>query len=92
MTDPEIKFRKIILVCTNTKESGEPCCGARGGADLHKKIKEAVRAVDPTVRVSKIGCLGTCKSGVNVVIMPDDLWLGNVTEEDIPEIVKLATK
>ena len=92
MTPPEIKFRKIILVCTNTKEDGSPCCGARGGAELHKKIKEAVRAADTTIRVSKTGCLGTCKSGVNVVIMPDDLWLGNVTEEDISEIVKLATK
>lgn len=85
-----IHFRKLVLVCTNIRDNGEECCGLRGGVELHKKIKEAIKAVAPDIRVSKSGCLGNCKTGASVVIMPDDIWLGDVTEADIPEIVRLA--
>ncbi len=85
-------FTKLILVCTNIKDGGRECCGARGGVDLHAQIKAAVKAVAPTVRVSKTGCLDHCSTGPTVVIMPENLWLGGVTEQDIPEIVRLAQK
>lgn len=92
MKPAETQFRKLVLVCTNVRENGEECCGLKGSINLHKKIKEAVKAADPTVRVSKSGCLGNCKSGISVVIMPDDLWIGGVTDEDIPKIVELVLK
>jgi (2Fe-2S) ferredoxin len=80
--------RKLVLVCTNCREDGTECCAQKGSVDLHKKLKEAMRAADLTVRVSKSGCLDRCKDGPTVVIQPDDIWLGGVTEEDIPEVVK----
>ncbi len=83
-------YRKLVLVCANVKDNGKECCGAKGGANLHVKLKEAMAAADPLVRVSKTGCLGPCAQGANVVIMPDGLWLGGCTEADIPEIVRLA--
>lgn len=89
MKEALVKFRKLVLVCTNLRENGEECCGQKGSADLHKKLKEAAKAADPTVRVSKVGCLGNCKTGTSVVIMPDDLWLGGVTEGDIPRILEM---
>lgn len=85
-------FRKLILVCTNERADGTESCGPQGGAELHSELKAAIKAVDPTIRVSKTGCLGSCKSGITVVIMPDNIWLGDVTSEDIPELVTLATK
>ena len=66
------------------------CCAQKRSVDLYHKIKVAIAAVDPEVRVSQSKCLGNCSSGVTVVIMPDDIWLGEVTEKDIPEIIKLA--
>ncbi len=84
-------FRKLVLVCTNERTDGRECCMAKGSVELHAKIKEAVKAVDPTVRVSKSGCLDNCPTGPTVVIMPDNIWLGMVTDADIPEIVRLAT-
>ena len=86
------KYRKVVLVCTNVREDGTECCGAKGSVDLHKKLKEAMKAADLTVRVSKSGCLDRCSEGPTVAIMPDDLWFGSVSEADIPEIVKMATK
>ena len=85
-----IHFRKLILVCTNERENGEACCAARGSVELHAKIKAAVKAANPSVRVSQAGCLGNCATGITVVIMPDDVWLGDVQETDIPEIVRMV--
>ena len=85
------RHRKLVLVCTNVREDGTECCGLKGSIELHKKLKEAMKAADLTIRVSKTGCLDRCSEGANVVIMPDNVWLGGVTEADIPEIVKLAT-
>lgn len=87
-----IHFRKLVAVCTNLRENGEECCAAKGSVELHAKIKAAIKASCPDVRVSKSGCLGNCKTGISVVIMPDDIWLGRVTEADIPEIVALVNR
>ena len=91
MQDIGKKYRKVVLVCTNLKENGKECCAMKGAADVHLKLKEAMKAADLTVRVSKSGCLDRCTEGVTVAIMPDDFWLGGVTEADIPEIVRKAT-
>lgn len=89
MIDVGLKCRKLVLVCTNMRDDGRECCAMKGSVELHQKLKEAVKAAAPDVRVSKSGCLDRCSSGATVVIMPDNVWLGQVTEEDIPEIVKL---
>lgn len=86
------KHRKWVLVCTNMKEPGKPCCGIQGSAELHAKLKEAMKAVDPTIRVSKTGCLDRCSEGPTVAIMPDNVWFGGVTEVDISVIIEAATK
>lgn len=91
MKEPLVKFRKLVLVCTNVRENGEECCAQKGSVELHRKLKEAVKVIDPRIRVSKAGCLGNCKSGTSVVIMPDDTWLGDVRDEDIPELIRIIS-
>ncbi len=56
--------------------------------ELYHKLKLAIAAVDPRVRVSKTGCLGNCEGGATVAIMPDNIYLGEVKESDIDEIVR----
>lgn len=90
MVSLQPKHRKWVLVCTNMKEPGKPCCGIQGSADLHLKLKEAMKAVDPTIRVSKTGCLDRCSEGPTVAIMPDNVWFGAATEADIPAIIAAA--
>jgi len=92
MQDIGKKYRKVVLVCTNVKENGKECCGMKGAEEIRLKLKEEMKKTDLTVRVSKSGCLDRCTEGVTVAIMPDDTWLGGVTEADIPEIVKRATQ
>lgn len=45
--------------------------------------------MDPTIRVSKTGCLGNCESGATIAIMPKNVYFGEVKEEDIPEIIEM---
>lgn len=87
----DIQFRKIVLVCTNEKPDGRPCCAQKLSFETFQKLKLAIAAVDPTIRVSKTGCLGNCESGATVAIMPDNIYLGEVKESDIDEIVRLVT-
>lgn len=60
----------------------------KGGVELHAALKLAMAAHDPSVRVSKSGCLGRCADGATVVIMPDNRWFGGVTQTDIPAIIE----
>lgn len=82
------KYRKLILVCTNEKDNGKDCCALKGGAELYAALKLAMAVADPSVRVSKTSCLGRCADGTIVVVMPDNLWFGGVTQSDIPALLE----
>lgn len=80
-------YSRLVLVCTNERTDGRESCGPKGGVELHAHIKQAVREANVRVRVSRSGCLDNCKTGPSVVIMPDNIWLGAVTDQDVPRIV-----
>jgi len=90
MKNAEKKFRKLVLVCQNLREGGANCCMNRGASELYPILKTAIKEAMTDVRVSRTGCLGRCSTGATVVIMPDDIWLGEVTIDDIPEIVQMV--
>jgi len=46
------------------------------------------RDLSNDVMVTITGCFGICDKGPIVVIYPEGAWYGNVTVEDVPEIVE----
>lgn len=84
-----IQFSKLVLVCTNEKPDGRPCCAQKISPEFYHALKMAVAGMDPTIRVSKTGCLGNCESGATVAIMPKNVYLGEVKEKDIPDILEM---
>ena len=40
------------------------------------------------MRANKSGCLDQCEHGPTVVVYPDAVWYGRVTEADIDEIIE----
>lgn len=88
MKEAGLRYRKLILVCVNERTNGRECCKARQSEELYEKMKQAFMEADPTVRVVKTGCLGPCLTGASVVVMPDDVWLGDVRVEDVPGLVE----
>jgi (2Fe-2S) ferredoxin len=86
------KFEKHIFVCGNQCPPGSPrgCCDPTGQAKLQKlfKQKPAERGLKGKVRANQSGCLDQCEHGPNVVVYPEAVWYGHVTEVDVDEIIE----
>ncbi len=85
----ERPYRKLVLVCINSRPEGANCCALRGSEALFDALKAAVKAQFTDVRVVRSSCLNNCDTGASVVVMPDNIWLGEVTEGDIPELLEI---
>ena len=52
------------------------------------KRKLAEHGLRGTVRANKSGCLDQCEHGPTVVVYPEGVWYGGVTETDVDQIVE----
>ena len=86
------KFQPHIFVCCNQREPGHSRgrCDPDGVGGLRAEFKKEVkrRGLAPLVRANSAGCLDQCECGPTVVIYPQEIWYGGVTEEDIPRIIE----
>ena len=84
-------FDKHIFICCNQREPGHfrGCCDPDADDGLQKAFKAALaeRGLSRRMRANKSGCLDQCEHGPTVVIYPDAIWYGGVTEADIAEII-----
>jgi (2Fe-2S) ferredoxin len=84
-------FERHIFVCGNQRSPGHPrgCCDPNADDHLQKAFKKVLadRGVHRRVRANKAGCLDQCEHGPTVVVYPDVVWYGGVTEADVAEIV-----
>ena len=80
-------YKKLILVCTNRREDGK-CCADGGSEAIRDVLKAKVKAAGLPIRVSKTGCLDRCQTGPTVVVMPDDLWFGEFTLNDVDSLLE----
>ena len=85
-------FARHVFVCINERAAGHPrgCCKAKGGIDVRDRLKSELtaRGLSKTIRANNSGCLDQCEHGITMVVYPEQVWYGNVTEADIPEIVE----
>jgi len=86
------KFTHHIFVCCNRREPSHSrgCCDPDGSEHLRDLFKSEVkrRGLTPLVRANKAGCLDQCECGPTVVIYPQEIWYGGVTDEDVPRIIE----
>jgi (2Fe-2S) ferredoxin len=77
-------LEKHILVCTD----GESC-GMQDAEEIRDALKSELkeRGLRKRFRDGACSCIGLCKKGVNAVIWPDGIYLGNLTEDDVPRLV-----
>lgn len=84
-------FERHIFVCCNQRPPDHPrgCCDPLQEERLQKAFKKVLadRGVHRRVRANKSGCLDQCEHGPTVVVYPDVVWYGGVTEADVDEIV-----
>jgi len=88
----ELYYRHHVFFCTNLREDGVPCCGARGAQELRDYAKRRLRAFESIlpgkVRVNSAGCLDRCSAGPVLVIYPEGIWYTYADRKDIDEIIE----
>jgi (2Fe-2S) ferredoxin len=83
-------YERHLFVCTNRRPDGSPrgCCASKGGEELRLAFKKELDAQDVKgVRANGAGCLDACERGAAVVVYPEGVWYGAVTQADVKEIV-----
>lgn len=74
----------IITLCEG------PSCTHRKSKDLRVALQKEIekQSLTNTVRINTSGNLGMCEHGPIIIINPPYTIYGNVTEQDIPEIIR----
>lgn len=84
-------FQKHVFVCLHDRGPDNPrgSCAQKGSESLLKAFKQALgqRGLAEEIRANKAGCLDNCELGCSVVVYPEGVWYGRVTEADVAEIV-----
>lgn len=85
------KPEKHIFVCSSSRLNGQQkgFCHSKDAINLVGLISEELidRDLSGEVMVTNTGCLSICEKGPIVIVYPDNIWYGEVTEEDIEEIM-----
>ncbi len=83
-------YERHLFVCMNERRAGHPrgCCAERGGPAVRARLKVLVaeHGLKGKVRANQAGCLDYCEHGAVLVVYPDGVWYGAVTEADVDEI------
>jgi len=80
MQEGIVPFQRIVFVCVNERDASlGVSCGPRNGAEIHRLLKEGVKA------------LGKAAKGPNIMVFPDNWWFYDVSEEDVPAILEKIT-
>lgn len=86
------KPEKHIFVCTSCRLNGVQAgsCITKHSDEIVSEFLEQLeeQELSEEVMVSNTGCFGICSKGPVVVVYPDNVWYGNVTIEDVEEIVE----
>lgn len=81
-----------VFVCTSCRLNGSQkgFCYNKKAVSVVQKFVEEIEARDLSneVLVTVAECFGICDKGPVVVIYPEGAWYGNVSVEDVPEIVE----
>ncbi|HLU36174.1 MAG TPA: (2Fe-2S) ferredoxin domain-containing protein [Thermomicrobiales bacterium] len=73
-----------ILACTGNH------CNQKGAANVINRLRFELmrRRMNDRIMMNTCGTIDLCDIGPNLVIYPDNIVYSNITEKDIPDIVK----
>lgn len=85
------KPKHHIFVCISARLTGQNqgVCLQKNAGDIIAAFNEEIqdRELDSEVMVTGTGCFGICSMGPIVMIYPDQIWYGKVTEDDVEEVM-----
>jgi len=83
-------FVRHVLVCTQDKPDGVPCCARKGGPGLLDALRAEVakRDLADDVLVTGCGCMGLCDRGPNAIVYPEGRWYTEVRPDEAHRIAE----
>jgi (2Fe-2S) ferredoxin len=90
----ELPYVSHVLVCTNDRGGERKSCADNNSKLIKANLKNTVneKGWKGKVRISTSGCMGVCAKGSNVIIYPQNVWLSEVTPDDVGEIVSIIER
>jgi NADH:ubiquinone oxidoreductase subunit E len=83
---------KKLLVCTNYRANpNNPSCAARGSKEIASDLMQELQKKNVSIEIEEIQCMGYCKVGPNVRLIPNGAFFHEVSAGKFAEIIK-ATK
>ncbi len=90
--DIMINLKHHIFVCTSCRMNGQQkgLCYSKNSVDIVQRLIEAIEDLDLSgeVMITNTGCFGICSQGPIMVVYPEGVWYGAVSEDDIDKIVE----
>jgi (2Fe-2S) ferredoxin len=87
-----IELKHHIFICTSCRMNGQQkgMCYSKASVDIVQKFIEEIEELDLSgeVMITNTGCFGICDKGPIVVVYPEGVWYGDITEEDVDKIVQ----
>lgn len=91
-----VPYRRVVLVCTNSRADGSASCGNPGqdGLAIWEALKTGAkeRGLKGRVRVSRTGCLDMCSRGPVVMVYPEGDCYTGVQAADAPRLLEAISK
>jgi (2Fe-2S) ferredoxin len=87
------KPQKHLFICQNMRDPSNPrgSCKARGSEETLSLLKDEIkkRGIRQTIEFDGSTCVDCCKYGPVMVVYPDNIWLGNITEDKLTTVLDL---
>ena len=84
------KPEKHVFVCTQGRPPGHPrgSCAEKSSAGVMEEFLNQVqqRVLFDKVAITNTGCMGPCSFGASVLVYPEGVMYGNVSQADVSEI------
>ncbi|MCB9667641.1 MAG: (2Fe-2S) ferredoxin domain-containing protein [Myxococcales bacterium] len=85
------KRQQYLWVCENERPAQHPkgCCAEKKSSEIREALKKGIakRGLLDSVRVCASSCLDLCWAGPAIAIMPEHMFYGHVTPNDVEEIL-----
>ena len=82
---------KKLLICTNFRANpNQPSCAARGSKQVAIALAQQLQEKNVSIEIEEIQCMGYCKLGPNVRLMPNGAYFHAVSHSKFAQII-LAT-
>lgn len=86
-------MQKKISVCTNYRANpNNPSCAARGSKQVLTELTQQLQSKKISIEVEEIQCMGYCKVGPNLRLIPNGDIFHEVSAKKLVEIIKATEK